>query len=71
MTSVVRSRSPLLLAAVASLLTTQTLGAQQRDEGVRYGISIGDSRRVKGLRINFRDRRMERVDGVNLILWTL
>jgi hypothetical protein len=34
------------------------------------GLSIGDSRRVTGLRINYRDRRMEEVNGVNITLWT-
>ena len=34
------------------------------------GLSIGDSRRVDGLRINFRDRRMEQVNGVNITVWT-
>ena len=34
------------------------------------GISVGDSRRVTGLRLNFRDRYMERVDGINVTLWT-
>lgn len=34
-----------------------------------YGLSIGDSRRVNGIRLNFRDRRMERVNGMNLTLW--
>lgn len=34
------------------------------------GLSIGDSRRVIGLRLNFRDRRMEEVIGVNATIWT-
>src|SRR5688500_18487062 len=34
------------------------------------GISIGHSRRVNGLRINFRDTRLEQVNGVNITLWT-
>lgn len=29
------------------------------------GLSIGDSRRVNGLRINIRDTRLERVNGIN------
>ena len=33
------------------------------------GISMGDSREVTGLRINWRDTRLERVDGVNLTVW--
>ena len=33
------------------------------------GISIGDSREVTGLRLNFRDTRLKRVDGMNITLW--
>ena len=33
------------------------------------GIAIGDAPRVTGLRINFRDRHLERVDGVNITVW--
>ncbi len=33
------------------------------------GLSIGDSRRVNGLRINFRDTRLVRVNGVNATVW--
>jgi hypothetical protein len=33
------------------------------------GISIGDSREVTGLRLNFRDTRLERVDGMNITIW--
>lgn len=36
----------------------------------RYGISIGDSRRVNGLRLNFRDQRLRHVNGINATLWT-
>ena len=34
-----------------------------------YGISIGDNPRVRGIRINFRDKFLERVNGLNLTLW--
>jgi hypothetical protein len=34
------------------------------------GISIGDSRRVVGLRLNFRDRHMEEVVGINATIWS-
>ncbi|HKL87814.1 MAG TPA: hypothetical protein VJ884_02340, partial [Salinibacter sp.] len=33
------------------------------------GLSIGDSRRVTGLRFNYRDRYLDRVHGLNLTLW--
>ncbi|MFW5972964.1 MAG: hypothetical protein ACOCTG_03150, partial [Bacteroidota bacterium] len=31
-----------------------------------YGLSFGDSRRVNGLRFNFRDRHLDRVNGINV-----
>ena len=34
------------------------------------GLSIGDSRFVRGVRLNFRDRNLERVDGINATIWT-
>ena len=33
------------------------------------GVSIGDSKRVTGLRLNARDRRMRAVHGINATLW--
>ena len=33
------------------------------------GLSIGDSKRTTGLRLNYRDRALERVNGLNLTLW--
>ncbi len=33
------------------------------------GISIGDSRKVTGVRLNFRDRHMEEVVGINATMW--
>ena len=34
------------------------------------GLAIGDIPRVTGLRLNYRDRRLERVDGVNATIWS-
>lgn len=34
------------------------------------GIAIGDAPRVTGLRINFRDRHLGRVNGVSITVWT-
>ncbi len=33
------------------------------------GLSIGDSKRTTGLRLNYRDRSLQRVTGINLTLW--
>ena len=65
----------------AAVLISSTLGAQnerERDRDDRrsldlgvngVGLSIGDSRRWTGLRINYRDSRLDEVSGVNLTLW--
>jgi hypothetical protein len=34
-----------------------------------YGISFGNSKKFAGLRFNFRDRRVDRIDGINVTLW--
>ena len=66
---------PLALCVSAALparLVAQRVESRRSlDLTVRnVGVSIGDSRRTTGLRINFRDRRMEQVNGVNVTIWT-
>lgn len=57
---------PLLL--LAALPAT---AAPQLDLTIdNTGLSIGDSRIVRGIRFNVRDRRMEQVDGVNVTVWS-
>jgi len=34
-----------------------------------YGISFGNSKKFAGLRFNFRDKRVNRIDGMNITLW--
>src|SRR5437867_3559583 len=61
-------RLPLLLLAVCLPAGSS---AQSLDLTINHtGLSIGDSRFVRGVRINFRDRNLERVEGVNLTVWT-
>jgi hypothetical protein len=61
-----------VVAAVPERLVAQrTESRRSLDLTVRnVGVSIGDSRRITGVRINFRDRRMERVNGLNITIWT-
>src|SRR5688572_31770499 len=59
----------LPLAAVA-LLTPVAHAQRPRSERAVFPICIGDCRRVVGLRLNFRDSRLERVDGINATIWT-
>jgi hypothetical protein len=57
-------------SALLGLLLPVAGGAQSLDLTVNhYGVSIGDSRLVHGIRLNFRDRRMEYVDGINATIW--
>src|SRR5689334_7599955 len=61
-------RARLLL--VASVLPV-ALQAQSFDLMYHtYGLSIGDSRLVHGVRLNFRDDRMKEVWGLNATIWS-
>lgn len=66
-------RSLTIAMAGAFLLGASSLlaqGTRSVDLTVNnVGISIGDSRRVTGLRINYRDRDLREVDGINVTLW--
>jgi hypothetical protein len=65
------SRFLSALFFVIMLGLTADAGAQSLDLPVRgYGLSIGDSRHHAGLRLNFRDRRLRSVKGVNITIWT-
>lgn len=63
------------LAIAASLIAITTAGAQDstpRAAGthpVRTPISIGNYPNVAGLRLNFRDRNLELVRGINATIW--
>jgi hypothetical protein len=63
------SRIPKVLAVLALALPAAT-SAQSLDLTINNtGLSIGDSRFVRGIRLNFRDRNLERVDGINATVW--
>lgn len=63
--------------AVCGVALTSVATAAHAQDGRRsldiaaggVGISIGDSRAITGLRVNVRDTRLERVDGVNVTIW--
>src|SRR4051812_2040509 len=58
-------------AVALSLLAAVPAGAQGLDLTVNHiGLGIGEVPRVIGLRLNYRDRHLERVDGVNATIWT-
>jgi hypothetical protein len=57
--------------SAAILALPLSLGAQVIDLTVHNtGLAIGDKPRVNGLRINFRDRYLDRVNGVNVTIWS-
>ena len=61
-----------IIAAAATLLAPPALAAQQRSLDLTVddvGLSIGDSREVTGVRLNFRDTRLRRVTGINATIW--
>ena len=62
-----------LLVALTVAGTTPSLGAQDASapgaRTTRAPISIGNYPRVDGLRLNFRDRALERVRGINATIW--
>ena len=58
-----------ILAALV-LLPAAALGAQGLDLTVNHvGLAIGNIPRVTGVRLNFRDSRLEYVHGVNATIW--
>ena len=60
-----------LRAVTLTLLAAIPAAAQGLDLTVNHiGLGIGDVPRVIGLRLNYRDRHLERVDGVNATIWT-
>ncbi len=62
------------MAVFVSALASAPTGAQDSRRSVDLavsgvGISIGDSREITGLRLNVRDTRLARVDGINVTVW--
>jgi hypothetical protein len=63
---------PLFAAAAVTLpALSTTASAQVIDLTVHdVGLAIGDKPRVTGLRVNYRDRNLREVNGVNITLWS-
>jgi len=58
----------VILLLLTPLVTEARQSLDLMVDGV--GLSIGDSEEVTGLRLNFRDRNMRMVRGVNATIWT-
>lgn len=58
------------LSLVLAVISGHSLLAQSLDiPSKKWGLSFGNSKEWTGLRFNFRDSRVRRVDGVNFTLW--
>ncbi len=58
----------LLLSLGAALIAAPSVAMAQSARRVAP-VCIGDCANVAGLRINFRDRKLEQVDGINITVW--
>src|SRR5690242_9585776 len=53
-----------------ALVAAPTLSAQVIDLTIHdVGVAIGDKPRMTGLRLNYRDKHLERITGANVTLW--
>ncbi len=65
------SRTSLAVALISLVAARAPLTAQVLDLTVNnVGLAIGDKPQMTGLRLNFRDRNLREVRGVNLTLWS-
>ena len=61
----------VFLAFIAVTLLPSTTRAQSLDLTVgNAGVSFGDSEDITGLRFNFRDKRLRRMTGLNVTIWS-
>jgi hypothetical protein len=61
---------PLIFLAAFLVMACDSARAQSLDIAASgYGLSIGNSKRITGIRINAVDRQVEQVNGLNLTLW--
>ena len=58
------------LSLVLAVISGHSLLAQSLDiPSKKWGVSFGNSKDWNGLRFNFRDSRVRRVNGINFTLW--
>ena len=61
-----RARAVVAIFALPAALSAQVIDLTIHN----VGIAIGDKPRMTGLRINFRDRKLEQITGVNATIWS-
>jgi hypothetical protein len=66
MSSRSRFAAALFVALSPTLASAQVIDLTVND----VGLSIGDSRFVRGIRLNFRDKNLDEVQGINATIWT-
>ena len=70
MNSALARSATLLAAAAAALVVPASVRAQGIDLTVNdVGLAIGNKPRVTGIRLNYRDRNLQAVRGVNATIW--
>ena len=66
----VQMKNRLLIVGLILSTSVNAWGASSLDLAPGgYGLSLGNSKRHNGLRLNWRDDRVEEVNGVNITLW--
>jgi hypothetical protein len=66
-----RTSTCLLSTSVLALLFCTEVSAQGFTLGAgNTGLSIGNTRSANGIRLNFRDRGMDYVNGINITMWS-
>ena len=61
---------PVRLVVALCTLLAASLDAQVIDLTINgNGLAIGDKPKMNGVRLNFRDRQLEEINGINATLW--
>lgn len=63
--SLLRILLPIAFVVAATSASAQVIDLTMNNTG----LAIGDKPRVNGVRMNFRDRRLEQVNGINITIW--
>jgi hypothetical protein len=67
--SIVMRKKSLLMVTIMVLCAEIALGQSLDIPSKHWGISFGNSTEFTGLRFNFRDKNIRRIDGINVSVW--
>lgn len=62
-------RYSVLSGLILLVLTTEIFSQSLDLPAKKWGLSFGNSTNFTGVRLNFRDRNVERINGINITLW--